>query len=84
MNGSTTTNNRCAFSYSRPDFLHFSIDETHLSSDKIIRPVLCPKFALPVYAGYAEVINCGNFLFNNFLSIRFFKESLNIMKIWLL
>uniref|UniRef100_A0A915ED07 PPM-type phosphatase domain-containing protein n=1 Tax=Ditylenchus dipsaci TaxID=166011 RepID=A0A915ED07_9BILA len=47
------------YSYTRPEFLHFSKEETQLSADQLIRPVLCPKYALPVNAGYAEVINHG-------------------------
>lgn len=49
------------YPYTRPEFLHFSDEEISLSADQSTRPVLCPKdpFKMPVYAGYAEVINAG-------------------------
>lgn len=56
---SNESQRRQLFTYSRPEFLHFSTEEIILSADQLIRPVLCPKFSLPAYAGYAEVINCG-------------------------
>uniref|UniRef100_A0A183FUJ4 PPM-type phosphatase domain-containing protein n=1 Tax=Heligmosomoides polygyrus TaxID=6339 RepID=A0A183FUJ4_HELPZ len=48
-----------AYPYSRPEFLYFSEDEIMLSADQCVRPVLCPKYPskMPLYAGYAEVIN---------------------------
>lgn len=50
-----------AYPYSRPEFLYFSEDEIMLSADQCVRPVLCPKYPskMPLYAGYAEVINAG-------------------------
>ncbi|TMS38765.1 hypothetical protein L596_005414 [Steinernema carpocapsae] len=52
--------------YSRPEFLYFSEEETELSSDHTVRPVLCPKFPtkMPAYCGYAEAINAGKTLKN--------------------
>ncbi|KAK6055331.1 hypothetical protein COOONC_07165 [Cooperia oncophora] len=49
------------YPYSRPEFLYFSEDEIMLSADQCVRPVLCPKYPskMPLYAGYAEVINAG-------------------------
>ncbi|VDL68679.1 unnamed protein product, partial [Nippostrongylus brasiliensis] len=49
------------YPYSRPEFLYFSEDEILLSADQCVRPVLCPKYPskMPLYAGYAEVINAG-------------------------
>lgn len=49
------------YPYSRPEFLYFSEEEITLSSDHSIRPVLCPRLShrMPLYAGYAEVINAG-------------------------
>ncbi|CAI4228381.1 unnamed protein product [Auanema sp. JU1783] len=49
------------FPYSRPEFLLYNEDETKLSADPCVRPVVCPKFPnrMPLYAGYAEVINSG-------------------------
>ncbi|KAL3982526.1 Protein phosphatase 2C family protein [Acanthocheilonema viteae] len=49
------------YPYTRPEFLHFSDEEISLSADQSTRPVLCPKdpSKMPVYAGYAEVINAG-------------------------
>ncbi|XGW30338.1 hypothetical protein V3C99_009372 [Haemonchus contortus] len=49
------------YPYSRPEFLYFSEDEILLSADQSVRPVLCPKYPskMPLYAGYAEVINAG-------------------------
>jgi protein phosphatase 1H len=49
------------YPYCRPEFLYFSQDETALSADQTIRPVLCPKYVnrMPAFAGYAEVINAG-------------------------
>uniref|UniRef100_A0A7E4ZUG5 PPM-type phosphatase domain-containing protein n=1 Tax=Panagrellus redivivus TaxID=6233 RepID=A0A7E4ZUG5_PANRE len=47
--------------YCRPEFLYLTEDEITLSADQNIRPVLCPKYPtqMPVFAGYAEVINTG-------------------------
>jgi hypothetical protein len=47
--------------YCRPEFLYLTEDEISLSADQTIRPVMCPKYPtqMPVYAGYAEVINTG-------------------------
>lgn len=56
------------YPYTRPEFLYFSDDEIGLSADQSTRPVLCPKdpSRMPVYAGYAEVINAGkSTLFHN-------------------
>ncbi|KAK0400198.1 hypothetical protein QR680_003399 [Steinernema hermaphroditum] len=52
--------------YSRPEFLYFSEEETELSSDHAVRPVLCPKHPakMPAYCGYAEVINAGKTIKN--------------------
>uniref|UniRef100_A0A914W8C7 PPM-type phosphatase domain-containing protein n=1 Tax=Plectus sambesii TaxID=2011161 RepID=A0A914W8C7_9BILA len=49
------------YPYSRPEFLYFSDDEIAVSADRITRPVLVPKdpCRMPVFAGYAEVINAG-------------------------
>ncbi|VDK83365.1 unnamed protein product [Onchocerca ochengi] len=49
------------YPYTRPEFLHFSDEEICLSADQSTRPILCPKdpSKMPVYAGYAEVINAG-------------------------
>ncbi|CAI2350747.1 unnamed protein product [Caenorhabditis sp. 36 PRJEB53466] len=49
------------YPYSRPEFLFFSDEEIALSSDHSVRPVLCPRFPqrMPLYVGYAEVINAG-------------------------
>ncbi|MFH4974010.1 hypothetical protein AB6A40_000719 [Gnathostoma spinigerum] len=49
------------FPYSRPEFLYFTDEEIALSADQTTRPVLCPKnpSRMPIYAGYAEVINSG-------------------------
>lgn len=49
--------------YCRPEFLYLTEDEISLSADQTIRPVMCPKYPtqMPVYAGYAEVINTGLF-----------------------
>ncbi|KAJ1360626.1 hypothetical protein KIN20_019651 [Parelaphostrongylus tenuis] len=54
------------YPYSRPEFLYFSEDEVLLSADQRVRPVLCPKYSsrMPLYAGYAEVINAGKTLKN--------------------
>ncbi|KAK6747754.1 hypothetical protein RB195_000757 [Necator americanus] len=54
------------YPYSRPEFLYFSEDEITLSADQCIRPVLCPKYPsrMPLYAGYAEVVNAGKTLQN--------------------
>ncbi|KAI1716612.1 protein phosphatase 2C domain-containing protein [Ditylenchus destructor] len=59
VSGNPATERQQHYAYMRPDFLHFSKEETQLSADHLIRPVLCPKFPLPVHAGYAEVINYG-------------------------
>ncbi|CAJ0565242.1 unnamed protein product, partial [Mesorhabditis spiculigera] len=47
--------------YSRPEFLYFTEEETALSADQSVRPVICPKQPdkMPLYAGYAEVVNAG-------------------------
>uniref|UniRef100_A0AC34GWE0 PPM-type phosphatase domain-containing protein n=1 Tax=Panagrolaimus sp. ES5 TaxID=591445 RepID=A0AC34GWE0_9BILA len=47
--------------YCRPEFLYLTEDEISLSADQTIRPVMTPKYPtqMPVYAGYAEVINTG-------------------------
>uniref|UniRef100_A0A914YUR2 PPM-type phosphatase domain-containing protein n=1 Tax=Panagrolaimus superbus TaxID=310955 RepID=A0A914YUR2_9BILA len=47
--------------YCRPEFLYLTEDEISLSGDQSIRPVMTPKYPtqMPVYAGYAEVINTG-------------------------
>ncbi|VDO40875.1 unnamed protein product [Haemonchus placei] len=52
------------YPYSRPEFLYFSEDEILLSADQSVRPVLCPKYPskMPLYAGYAEVINAGTYM----------------------
>ncbi|VDM56014.1 unnamed protein product [Angiostrongylus costaricensis] len=57
---------RQLYPYSRPEFLYFSEDEVLLSADQRVRPVLCPKYSsrMPLYAGYAEVINAGKTLKN--------------------
>uniref|UniRef100_A0A0K0D534 PPM-type phosphatase domain-containing protein n=1 Tax=Angiostrongylus cantonensis TaxID=6313 RepID=A0A0K0D534_ANGCA len=57
---------RQPYPYSRPEFLYFSDDEVLLSADQRVRPVLCPKYSsrIPLYAGYAEVINAGKTLKN--------------------
>uniref|UniRef100_A0A1I7WMH9 PPM-type phosphatase domain-containing protein n=1 Tax=Heterorhabditis bacteriophora TaxID=37862 RepID=A0A1I7WMH9_HETBA len=49
------------YPYSRPEFLYFSDEEIVLSGDQSVRPVLCPKYPtkMPLFAGYAEVINAG-------------------------
>ncbi|CAD6195212.1 unnamed protein product [Caenorhabditis auriculariae] len=49
------------YPYSRPEFLYFSDEETALSADQSVRPVICPKFPtrMPLFAGYAEAINAG-------------------------
>uniref|UniRef100_A0A0M3HVW8 PPM-type phosphatase domain-containing protein n=1 Tax=Ascaris lumbricoides TaxID=6252 RepID=A0A0M3HVW8_ASCLU len=49
------------YPYSRPEFLYFSDEDIAISADQTARPVLCPKdpSRMPVYAGYAEVINAG-------------------------
>ncbi|KHN75580.1 Protein phosphatase 1H [Toxocara canis] len=49
------------YPYSRPEFLYFSDEDIVLSADQTTRPVICPKdpSRMPVYAGYAEVINAG-------------------------
>ncbi|KAL6739393.1 hypothetical protein Aduo_012858 [Ancylostoma duodenale] len=54
------------YPYSRPEFLYFSEDEISLSADQCVRPVLCPKnpSRMPLYAGYAEVVNAGKTLQN--------------------
>ncbi|EGT56801.1 hypothetical protein CAEBREN_15066 [Caenorhabditis brenneri] len=54
------------YPYSRPEFLYFSDEEISLSSDHSIRPVLCPRLPhkMPLYAGYAEVINAGKTIQN--------------------
>ncbi|EFP08522.1 hypothetical protein CRE_15571 [Caenorhabditis remanei] len=54
------------YPYSRPEFLYFSEEEIILSSDHSIRPVLCPRLPhrMPLYAGYAEVINAGKTIQN--------------------
>ncbi|KHJ87652.1 protein phosphatase 2C, partial [Oesophagostomum dentatum] len=54
------------YPYSRPEFLYFSEDEITLSADQCVRPVLCPKYPsrMPLYAGYAEVVNAGKTLQN--------------------
>lgn len=53
------------YPYTRPEFLYFSAEEITLSADQTTRPVLCPKdpSRMPVYAGYAEVINAGIYIF---------------------
>ncbi|CAJ0931355.1 unnamed protein product, partial [Mesorhabditis belari] len=47
--------------YSRPEFLYFTEEETALSADQSVRPVICAKQPekMPLMAGYAEVINAG-------------------------
>lgn len=52
------------YPYSRPEFLYFSDEEIAVSADRITRPVLVPKdpCRMPVFAGYAEVINAGEWL----------------------
>ncbi|UMM28940.1 hypothetical protein L5515_011544 [Caenorhabditis briggsae] len=54
------------YPYTRPEFLYFSEEEITLSSDHTIRPVLCPRLPhrMPLYAGYAEVINAGKTIQN--------------------
>ncbi|PIC34579.1 hypothetical protein B9Z55_014189 [Caenorhabditis nigoni] len=54
------------YPYARPEFLYFSEEEITLSSDHTIRPVLCPRLPhrMPLYAGYAEVINAGKTIQN--------------------
>ncbi|KAI6227298.1 PPM-type phosphatase domain-containing protein [Aphelenchoides fujianensis] len=48
-----------AYPYQRPDFLHIPESELAVTADRTTRPVLCPKFPLVAYAGYAEVCNAG-------------------------
>ncbi|CAI5446981.1 unnamed protein product [Caenorhabditis angaria] len=49
------------YPYSRPEFLFFTEDDINLSSDHTIRPIITPKHPekMPLFAGYAEVINAG-------------------------
>ncbi|KAI6187560.1 PPM-type phosphatase domain-containing protein [Aphelenchoides besseyi] len=47
------------YPYTRPEFLHLNDEEIALSADPNTRPVLCPKYPLTAFAGYAEVCNGG-------------------------
>lgn len=51
----------CRMPYSRPHFLHLSVDEVAASADKTSRPIILPRDVtkVPWCAGYAEVINAG-------------------------
>ncbi|KAI6236018.1 PPM-type phosphatase domain-containing protein [Aphelenchoides besseyi] len=48
-----------SYPYTRPEFLHLNDEEIALSADPNTRPVLCPKYPLTAFAGYAEVCNGG-------------------------
>ncbi|XP_014204225.1 protein phosphatase 1H [Copidosoma floridanum] len=52
--------------YSRPSFLGLTTDETQVSADHKVRPIIVPRdlSRLPWCAGYAECINAGKSTWN--------------------